>query len=163
MVTRVTGRSLFIRREIHMRIAFTVLVVALVAACASSEARDRTPGLALDIQPTPSAAGAEVSLVLRNGSSAQLGYNLCTARLSQLRGDHWLVIDSRPNCTEEQQTLQPGAEASYDVTLPAGLGGGSYRYSLRTQVGDSRIEEIYSRSFNLPEPPPAEAATDGES
>lgn len=147
-----------------MRSSITVLVLTLLTACASNDAQNRTPGLALDFEPTPTAAGEEISLVLRNGSSSPLGYNLCTARLSQEARGNWVIADSRPDCPAEQQTLAPGAEATYDVTIPDALAGGTFRFSLRTQVGDSRVEEIYSRSFTLPEPPAADsAAVDGES
>lgn len=135
-----------------MRISITVLVVAVLAACASNDAQSRTSGLALAVEPTPSGPGEEIALVLRNGSSSQVGYNLCTARLSQQRGEHWVVVDPRRDCTAEQQALEPGAEDRYDLQLPAELDGGSYRFSVRVEVGGTRIEEIYSPSFQMPEP-----------
>ncbi len=141
-----------------MRISIVILAVALLAACTSNGAQNSTRGLALELESTPSEPGAEVALVLRNGSSARVGYNLCTSRLSHQRGGNWVPADSRPACTTEQQVLDPGGEDRYSLELPAELNGGSHRFSMRVQVGDTRIEEIYSPAFQMPEPAPPESA-----
>lgn len=139
-----------------MRISITILVVVLLTACSSNDAQNRAGGLALDFESLPSEPGEEVSLVLRNGSGVQVGYNLCTSRLSHERGGHWIVADSRRNCPAEQQVLEPGSEDSYDFELPEELDGGSYRVSMRVELGGTRIEEIHSPTFQMPEPIPAD-------
>jgi hypothetical protein len=137
-----------------MRISITILVVALLAACASNDARNGTGGLALNLESPPTEPGEEVSLVLRNRSAFQVGYNLCTARLSHQRGGQWVPVGARRDCTMELQMLEPGDEDSYDLELPEELAGGSYRFSTRVEVGGTRIEEIYSPAFQMPEPAP---------
>jgi hypothetical protein len=141
-----------------MRISITILVVAVLAACTSNDAQNRTNGLSLDFEPTPSEPGEEVALVLRNGSALQAGYDLCTSRLSHQRGGQWVLVGSRRDCTTEQQVLEPGGEDSYDFELPEELDGGSYRFSMRVEVGGTRIEEIYSPTFLIPEPTPPDTA-----
>jgi len=146
-----------------MRISITILVIAVLTACASNDAQDRTRGLALGFQPTPSEPGEEVALVLTNGSASQVGYNLCTSRLSHQRGGQWVLVGSRRDCTTEQQMLEPGGEDSYGFELPEELAGGSYRFSMRVEVGGTRIEEIYSPTFRMPEStPPDTAEADAE-
>jgi hypothetical protein len=134
-----------------MRISITILVVVVLAACGSNDAQNRTRGLALGFEPTPSEPGEEVALILRNGSALQISYDLCTARLSQQRGGGWVLVGSRRDCTTERQVLEPGAEDSDDFELPEELDGGSYRFSMRVEVGGTRIEEIYSPTFRIPE------------
>jgi hypothetical protein len=141
-----------------MRISITILVVAVLAACASNDAPNTTSGLTLDFETTPSEPAEEVALVLRNGSALQVGYNLCTSRLSHQRGGQWVLVGSRGECPAEQQVLEPGGEDSYDFELPEELDGGSYRFSLRVEVGGTRIEEIYSPAFPLPESTPPDSA-----
>ena len=72
------------------------------------------------------------------------------------------MADSRRDCEAEMQVLQPGGEDRYDVALPEALAGGSHRFSTRVQVGDARIEEVYSPAFLMPEPTPPDSA-DAES
>ncbi len=144
-----------------MRISIVILSVAVLTACASNDAQNRTSGLALNFEPIPSEPGEQVALVLRNGSPLQVGYDLCTARLSQERGGNWVLIGPRKNCTEEQQTLDPQGEDRYDFELPAAMAGGSYRFSVRVGVGDTRIEEIYSPAFRIPEPVQPDSADAG--
>lgn len=141
-----------------MRISIIILVVALLAACSSNGTQTGTRGLTLDFEPTPSEPGEEVALVLRNGSAFQVGHNLCTSRLSHQRGGQWVLVGSRRDCTTEQQVLEPGDEESYDFELPEELDGGSYRFSMRVAVGGTRIEEIYSRTFRMPESTPPDTA-----
>jgi hypothetical protein len=145
-----------------MRISIIILVVALLAACGSNGAPNSTRGLALGFEQPPAAAGEEVTLVLRNGSGSELGYNLCTSRLSHQRGGQWVPVGSRGNCPADQQRLQAGAEDTYGTQVPEDLGGGSYRYSLRVEVGGTRVEEIYSPTFQLPEVAPADTTEAAE-
>ena len=142
-----------------MRISVIILVVALVGGCGSNDARD---GLALALESPPSQAGEEVTLILRNGSDSQVGYNLCTARLSRQRAGQWVLVDSRSSCPPDQQMLEPRDEDTHSVQLPEELEGGSYRFSMRVEVGGTRIQEIHSPTFQMPETTPDTTATVAE-
>jgi len=141
-----------------MRISITILLVTVLAACASNDPQNGTSGLALDFEGSPAEPGEGVSLILRNGSGLQVSHNLCSSRLSHQRSGQWVLVGSMGDCPAERDVLEPGGEASYDVELPEELDGGSYRFSSRVEVGGTRIEEIYSRVFQMPEPAPADSA-----
>ena len=137
-----------------MRISTTLLVVALLAACASDDPQNGSSELALDFETLPSAPGEEVSLILRNGSDFQVSYNLCASRLSHQSGEEWVSGGLLGECTMERETLEAGGEDSYEFALPEELDGGNYRIIARVEVDGSRTEEVYSPTFQMPEPMP---------
>jgi hypothetical protein len=140
-----------------MRNVRSILLVAALAACGSGDPQN-TRGLALGVGSAPPEPGEEVSLVLQNGTTVEVTYNPCTARLTQQRGEHWVSVASHRGCSPERQTLVAGEQGSIDFPLPENLAGGSYRFSMRVEVGGGRIQEIYSRPLQMPEPIPADTA-----
>jgi hypothetical protein len=69
-----------------------------------------------------------VRLVLSNGSTGDLGYNLCFHTLERRTGDAWAPVNQLTVCTAELRTLVPGAQATFDTNLPPALEPGTYRY-----------------------------------
>lgn len=82
-------------------------------------------GFTLSAAPASAAAGATMTLTLRNGSRSQGGYNLCTSGLETAAG---VPVASDRMCTMELRTLAPGTSATYAYEIPARLAGGSYRF-----------------------------------
>lgn len=76
----------------------------------------------------PFVAGGPVTLVLQNGSSEQLGHNLCFHGLERRSGSSWELLPDGRVCTAHLNVLAAGATASYQASLPAGLQAGEYRF-----------------------------------
>jgi len=85
-------------------------------------------GIRLHVEPPVAAPGAEVALVLANGGSAAIGFNLCMSILERLSAHAWVPVPVAAVCTRELRTAAPGTQARYTKRLPAALPPGIYRY-----------------------------------
>lgn len=101
--------------------------VSFLAACASG-LQTGAGGISLSLQPQAVAAGETITLTLRNDSSADVGYNLCSSTLEQRVGDAWQPVATDRVCTMELRTLPPGQVTTYPMEIPAQAAAGEYRY-----------------------------------
>jgi hypothetical protein len=125
----------------------------LLGACAPHEPGDGPGnGLELRVEPLEVRAGDEVMLTLVNGSSHDVGYNLCPAALERQEGDDWTERPERPAevCTMELRVLAPDASSTYRHTIPARLPAGEYRFrvGLEAPLGEGRVE-VASHPFRV--------------
>lgn len=90
-------------------------------------------------------------LTLDNGSTEPIGYNLCTSQLQRQNGNDWTNVPTDEVCTMELRTLNPGADATFEKRLPAGLPAGVYRYvtSIENPV-DAKMIPVATEPFSLP-------------
>lgn len=108
-----------------------LLLTALLAVCAcgpslqSGESSDVT----LSAEPAAVSARDSVTLILRNDSPSEVGYNLCASGLERRAGGSWTQVPSDRVCTMELRMLAAGAEARYELELPEGLDVGEYRFT----------------------------------
>lgn len=114
-----------------------------------SGGKAQVPGLRFSVEPATAAPGATVTLVLRNGSPRQLGYNLCMSGLEQRQGNGWRPVVGTAVCTAELRLLTPGQEARFQRRLPPTLATGEYRFGTRveTPLNSSPQSPIFSESF----------------
>lgn len=104
-----------------------ILPVAL-AACA-------TPGaVTLDASVSQ---GRALELVLHNGSSQAIGYNLCASGLERRSEDGWQQVPSTRICTRELRMLAPGERASFRDAVD--LRPGDYRAVTRVHGGPGEV------------------------
>lgn len=122
-------------------LAAAAATLLLAAACASTSIATPVSSVRLLVQPASVSAGGTATLVLANGSSADVGYNLCTSGLERRQGDAWSPVPSDRVCTMELRSLAPGAEARYELELPGALPAGEYRALTSVEV-QSRNEML---------------------
>ena len=67
-------------------------------------------------------------LMLDNGEHHQIGYNLCPSVLQRRTGTTWTQVVRGEVCTMQLMILNPGADATFEKTLPDDLPAGEYRY-----------------------------------
>jgi hypothetical protein len=89
-------------------------------------------GLRLAVEPNTVRPGSNVTLLLRNETPHQIGYNLCASALEQMLDGMWRTVPQEGVCTLELRTLSPGQVASYKRKLPDNVATGRYRF--RTSV-----------------------------
>ena len=95
--------------------------------------------------PAQTTGGSTMTLTLRNGSSQQIGYNLCTSALETSAGRS---IPTSRVCTMELRTLEPGRNADYRYELPVNMAEGSYRFVTQVEwMQSSRGSGVRSNSF----------------
>ena len=135
----------------NSRLAFLLMVLAGCAPMHSSPQTDAPAG-SVRLTAARLASGA-VLLTLHNGSADAVGYNLCPAALQRRDNSGWSPIESDEVCTMQLITLEPGAEATFEKRLPAGLPSGEYRYvaSVESPLGTAQ-EPVISQPFTLNEP-----------
>jgi hypothetical protein len=73
-----------------------------------------------------------VTLLLRNETPHQIGYNLCASALEHRSGTSWRTEPLEGVCTLELRIVPPGQVARYERKLPTNIAGGEYRF--RTSV-----------------------------
>jgi hypothetical protein len=92
-----------------------------------------------------------IHLTLQNGASDPVGYNLCSSGLQHRSGSSWQPVNTGEICTMELRTLNPGATATFEKTLPGGLAAGDYRYvtNVESPLG-GQMTSVATDSFRLP-------------
>ena len=104
-----------------------ILPVAL-AGCAS-------PAVTLDAAVSQDRA---LELVLHNGSSRAIGYNLCASGLERRSEDGWQPVPSTRICTMELRRLAPGERAGFRAP-PEDLPPGEYRAVIGVDGGPGEV------------------------
>lgn len=119
-----------------MKTIFAAATFFLVA-CTSSMSTVSDSSVMLTASPS----GSNVMLTLMNHGDAAIGYNLCTSALQRRDPNDWVEVRTDEVCTMELRTLQPGAAATFEKTLPPNLQPGTYRYvtSVEKPVGGARV------------------------
>jgi len=109
----------------------------LLTACTTSMSTGSNEPVMLTAAPS----GSHVMLTLMNHGDAAIGYNLCTSALQRRDPNDWVEVRTDEVCTMELRTLQPGAAATFEKTLPSNLQPGTYRYvtSVEKPVGGARV------------------------
>ena len=103
----------------------TVVALSLfLVACTSA----MSTGSGQSVMLTAAPSGTRVMLTLMNHGDSPIGYNLCTSGLQRRDPNDWVDVRTDEVCTMELRTLQPGATATFEKTLPANLTPGTYRY-----------------------------------
>ena len=116
-----------------MRKPILVLLGVAVAACGPSmQGGGSVNNVSLEAAPT--AARDSIVLTLTNGSGQQVGYNLCPTAVEQRVDTGWQTVPNDRVCTMELRTLEPGANATYTTTLPAGTTAGDYRFAAGVEI-----------------------------
>lgn len=101
----------------------------------------------LSAAPAQVAQGATMTLTLTNGSSEQIGYNLCTSDLQTAAGR---PVPTGIVCTMELRTLKPGGNADYRYELPVNMVAGSYRFLTQVEwMQSGRRSGVRSNSFEV--------------
>lgn len=111
--------------------------VLFLCSCGPSFQAGDGPGVTLEVEPRSVSAGASVTLLLRNGTGSDIGYNLCSSALERLDEGSWRPIPSNRVCTMEIRTLPPGEETRYPLEVPGGLEPGEYRYLTNVEMMDA--------------------------
>lgn len=113
--------------------AFGAAVALIVCACTSSMQRGAAvEGVSLGA--VPSAARDSIVLTLHNGSTQGVGYNLCPTTVERQTAGAWQPLASDRVCTMELRTLNPGEQATFTTTLPAGAAAGEYRFVTKVAI-----------------------------
>lgn len=121
-------------------------LIALVSvACAGRTTQGSAVRLSVDaaaFAPTDT-----IRLTLANGSAADIGYNLCTARLERRAGDQWVPVPDDRMCTMELRLLSPRDSARDARVLDPSIEPGTYRLVLRVEgAGDVATNPFEIRS-----------------
>ena len=144
-----------------MRTLVLLPLAALLALGCSSSTTDSAPGRQLS--PLPGAIlitfeaerstyrqGDTATILLRNGTSQSLGYNLCHSSREIRTGGSWKRVALNRPCTLELRTLAPGAETHYREPITAEWQPGEYRLATtveRMRSGDRG--QIYTPAFTV--------------
>ena len=133
-----------------MRTLIPLCAALLLAACGSSLQSADGSEVTLNVEPASAPAGAEVSLILRNGSASEVGYNLCASGMERREASGWAPVQSDRVCTMELRTRPPGEEARYQLQLPATLATGEYRFLTNVDgMGAGESGAVRSGSFQV--------------
>lgn len=139
---------------IAKRLGIIGALLCLLAACATDAASDNDTFASLTVEPDRVSAGGQITLTLRNRSDRQLGYNLCPVAIERRDGDEWELRQEQPAeaCTMELRILDPGAEDTFQHTMPATLPAGTYRFRAQVEwpLGDEQVN-IASETFEVEE------------
>lgn len=138
-----------------MRLAVACLTSLLLFACApvhttppADEAGNPASRVRLSAERLSPQA---VRLTLDNGERHPIGYNLCTSGLQRRSGTTWAAVRTDDMCTMQLSTLNPGADATFQKSLPSNLQPGDYRYvtSVESPLGTPQ-RPVASNVFTLP-------------
>jgi hypothetical protein len=126
-----------------------LLSALVVLGCSGAGGPVGDDGVTLVASPDPAASGSALTLTLRNGTAATVGYNLCTSELMRVTEGGRETVPEDRFCTMELRTLQPGAQDSFQLTLPA-IPPGEYLYvtGIYPMVDGDR-EEVESQRFRV--------------
>jgi hypothetical protein len=94
--------------------------------------------------------GDTATIVLRNGTSQSLGYNLCHSSRELRTGASWTRISSLRLCTMELRVLAPGSETQLKEPITGEWQPGEYRMVTvveRMRSGDRG--EIFTPAFTV--------------
>lgn len=86
------------------------------------------PAVALTLSPSRPVPGDSATLTLRNRTTEDIGYNLCTSGLQRRDGTAWIPVPEDRVCTLELRSLRPGDEDSFTLAVPDTISGEAYRY-----------------------------------
>jgi hypothetical protein len=106
----------------------------------------------LTAQADDFAPGAQVTLVLENGSQSRIGYNMCFHALEKRSGDSWAFAEEMEDriCTLILHILEAGESAQYPTSLPEGLPAGEYRFRIALHLMDAEEHrDQVSQSFQV--------------
>ena len=158
---RSLGNTNLLTTETDMRTLVLLPLAALLALGCSSSATDSEPGRQLS--PLPGASqitfqaerstyrqGDTATIVLRNGTSQPLGYNLCFSARELRTGDSWTRFSPLRVCTMDLKILAPGAETRHKEPITAEWQPGEYRLVTvveRMRSGDRG--EIFTPPFTV--------------
>jgi hypothetical protein len=121
----------------------SLLIVGGLAACHPLPGDTPAPlpggvegGLAFYAERASYTAGDRVSVRLVNGTSAQIGYNLCPSRFQRWSEGSWVDAPNAGGyeaCTMELRTLNPGQHTSLEIPLSSEARAGAYRLVTRVE------------------------------
>ncbi|HEX2187299.1 MAG TPA: immunoglobulin-like domain-containing protein [Longimicrobiaceae bacterium] len=134
-----------------MHVPWILALASVLAACTPAlQESDMNPELALTVEPDAVRPADTVTLTLRNGTAAEVGYNLCSSTLERRADGAWQTVPSDRICTRELRILMPGQEASYPLELQPGLAPGEYRFSTGVeQMTAGGRQEVASEPFQV--------------
>ena len=133
-----------------MRTLLSSTIVLLFACSSSMQSGEDVADIRLTVAPTPATAGDSVTLTLDNGTTGQIGYNLCASSLELQTAAGWEVVPSDLVCTLALRTLDAGSEVEYRRALPAGLAEGQYRYRTNVEItSTSAYHSVTSSAFRV--------------
>jgi hypothetical protein len=122
-----------------MRILLLLALAVLVACGRSFRSSDEARAVHLAAEPSTLAPGDSLTLLLRNDSTAPVGYNLCTSALERRDGNAWRDVPSNRVCTMELRRLPTGAMARYTVRIDPENPPGEYRFGTGVEIEGARI------------------------
>lgn len=130
--------------------SFVLILALIVSACAPVTGIDQpstSPAARVRFTLEPVSPGV-VRLMLDNGASEPVGYNLCTSRLQRNDGGTWVAVPTDEVCTMQISTLNPGHDATFEKRLPAGIPTGEYRYVTRVEIPfGTPAQELATNTF----------------
>jgi hypothetical protein len=129
--------------------SIALLAMTLLCSCGPSIQSGAGEGVALRVEPGGVSTGDSVTLVLANGTTEAVGYNLCTSGLERQVDDVWQPVASDRACTMELRTLGPGEETRYPIEIADGVVAGVYRFVTRIEVADGGFRSTSSGSFQI--------------
>lgn len=137
--------------EHTVRFSALMLVATAIVACTTAGSRAGSSDVALTVTPESAEPGDTVTLVLRNDSQDELGYNLCTSELSRQTGDDaWDPVPSDRACTMELRSLSPRQRATFRIDLPADLAPGTYRFETSVErMARNARETVATEPFTV--------------
>jgi hypothetical protein len=115
------------------------LLLVLVACAPATSAPPPADGSSAVHFAAERVSSGVIRLSLDNGEHHPIGYNLCPSALQRRSGAEWVNIPSDQVCTMQLNTLNPGADATFEKQLPASLPAGEYRYvtSIESPLGST--------------------------
>jgi hypothetical protein len=133
-----------------MKTLLSATAILLCACSSSMQTGNPADDVRLSVMPTTTAPGDSVTLTLENGSSEQVGYNLCSSGLQRQTAAAWEGVPSDIVCTMELRTLDAGAQTTWRTELPSSLESGQYRYTTNIEaMGTGGRHVVTSDSFRV--------------
>lgn len=127
-----------------------LLIAVILAGCSSAPQQESTSGVRLTIEPSSPEPGDSATLILENGSDAEIGYNLCPSALMRQAGAEWAPVPSDRMCTMELRLLQPAGTDRFTVRLPDDLEPGNYRFETPVnRTPDAAPEPVVTPPFEV--------------
>ena len=128
-----------------MRPITSLMLTLLLCACAALPRHEAPPlEVTLEVIREDPCAGDSLGLVLTNGSSVPVLYNLCASVLERHTEEEWEQLPSERVCTMELLTLGPGRQICYPMQLPKDTTPGQYRFLTRISSMDNGPQQLVS-------------------
>lgn len=130
--------------QVKQRILLQSLVAAfltVIGGCSLLGESETGDDLTFTVEASMVRPADTVTLILANGRSRTVWYNLSCSDLQRQAHSQWRPVETGRGCYAYVKELHPGEMASFDVELPENLPEDTYRFT--THAGENLTSNTF--------------------